>query len=85
VWDKNTGKPVYNAIVWQSRQTMEICDALKAKGLADTFRRKTGLVIDAYFSAPRSSGSSTMSPAPGKKPKAATSFSAPLIPGSSGN
>ncbi len=50
VWDKNTGKPVYNAIVWQSRQTMEICDALKAKGLADTFRRKTGLVIDAYFS-----------------------------------
>ncbi len=50
VWDKTTGKPVYNAIVWQSRQTMEICDALKAKGLADTFRHKTGLVIDAYFS-----------------------------------
>jgi glycerol kinase len=50
VWDKATGKPVYNAIVWQSRQTMEICDALKAKGLADTFRHKTGLVIDAYFS-----------------------------------
>ncbi len=50
VWDKNTGKPVYNAIVCQSRQPKEICDALKAKGLADTFRRKTGLVIDAYFS-----------------------------------
>ena len=50
VWDKTTGKPVHNAIVWQSRQTMEICDALKAKGLADTFRHKTGLVIDAYFS-----------------------------------
>lgn len=50
VWEKATGKPVYNAIVWQSRQTMEICDALKAKGLADTFRHKTGLVIDAYFS-----------------------------------
>jgi glycerol kinase len=50
VWDKTTGKPVYNAIVWQSRQTMEICDALKAKGLAETFRHKTGLVIDAYFS-----------------------------------
>jgi glycerol kinase len=50
VWDRTTGKPVHNAIVWQSRQTMEICDALKAKGLADTFRRKTGLVIDAYFS-----------------------------------
>jgi glycerol kinase len=50
VWDAATGKPVYNAIVWQSRQTMDICDALKAKGLADTFRQKTGLVIDAYFS-----------------------------------
>ena len=50
VWDKNTGKPVYNAIVWQSRQTAEICDGLKAKGLVDEFREKTGLVIDAYFS-----------------------------------
>ncbi len=50
VWDKNTGKPVYNAIVWQSRQTMEICDALKAKGLNDKVREKTGLLIDAYFS-----------------------------------
>ncbi|WP_196605890.1 glycerol kinase GlpK [Pectinatus haikarae] len=50
VWDKTTGQPVYNAIVWQSRQTMEICDELKAKGLADTFHKKTGLLIDAYFS-----------------------------------
>ena len=50
VWNKNTGKPVYNAIVWQSRQTMEICDALKKKGLEASFRKKTGLVIDAYFS-----------------------------------
>ena len=50
VWDKNTGKPVYNAIVWQSRQTMDICNDLKAKGLEDTFRQKTGLVVDAYFS-----------------------------------
>lgn len=50
VWDKTTGKPVYNAIVWQSRQTMDICNDLKAKGLEDTFRKKTGLVIDAYFS-----------------------------------
>lgn len=50
VWDKYTGKPVYNAIVWQSRQTMEICDALKVKGLAPLFRAKTGLVVDAYFS-----------------------------------
>ncbi|MBP2664839.1 MAG: glpK [Firmicutes bacterium] len=50
VWDKTTGKPVYNAIVWQSRQTMDICNELKAKGLEDTFRQKTGLVVDAYFS-----------------------------------
>jgi len=50
VWDKNTGKPIYNAIVWQSRQTAEICDELKNKGLNDTFRNKTGLLIDAYFS-----------------------------------
>ncbi|CRK83089.1 glycerol kinase GlpK [Neobacillus massiliamazoniensis] len=50
VWDKETGQPVYNAIVWQSRQTSEICEDLKAKGLNDTFRAKTGLLIDAYFS-----------------------------------
>ena len=50
VWEKATGKPVYNAIVWQSRQTMTICDDIKAKGLADKFRQKTGLVVDAYFS-----------------------------------
>lgn len=50
VWDKNTGKPVYNAIVWQSRQTAGICEELKAKGLESMFRYKTGLVVDAYFS-----------------------------------
>ncbi|KWW12624.1 glycerol kinase [Peribacillus simplex] len=50
VWDKETGVPVYNAIVWQSRQTSEICDELKEKGLNDLFRDKTGLLIDAYFS-----------------------------------
>ena len=50
VWDKETGDPVYNAIVWQCRRTSEYCDELKAKGLVDTFREKTGLVIDAYFS-----------------------------------
>jgi glycerol kinase len=51
VWDKNTGIPVYNAIVWQSRQSAPICDDLKARNLADLIRNKTGLVIDAYFSA----------------------------------
>ena len=50
VWDKNTGEPVYNAIVWQCRRTSEYCDSLKEKGLTDTIREKTGLVIDAYFS-----------------------------------
>ena len=51
LWDKNTGEPVYNAIVWQCRRTSEYCDSLKEQGLTEKFRRKTGLVIDAYFSA----------------------------------
>ncbi len=50
VWDKNTGKPVYNAIVWQSRQTVDICEDLKEKGYSEMVREKTGLLIDAYFS-----------------------------------
>jgi glycerol kinase len=50
VWDKATGEPVYNAIVWQCRRTSEFCDSLKEKGLVDKVRSKTGLVIDAYFS-----------------------------------
>ncbi len=50
VWDRNTGKPIYNAIVWQDRRTANFCDDLKAKGLATTIQQKTGLVVDAYFS-----------------------------------
>ncbi|RSL33104.1 glycerol kinase [Salibacterium salarium] len=50
IWDKETGKPIYNAVVWQSRQTAEVCEELREKGLNDTFRKKTGLLIDAYFS-----------------------------------
>lgn len=50
IWNKNTGKPVCNAIVWQCRRTADISDQLKAKGLEDEIREKTGLVIDAYFS-----------------------------------
>lgn len=50
VWNKHTGEPVYNAIVWQSRQSIDICESLKAKGLNEKFRNKTGLLIDAYFS-----------------------------------
>lgn len=50
VWEKETGRPVYNAIVWQSRQTADICEELKAAGHSDMVRDKTGLLIDAYFS-----------------------------------
>ncbi|MEQ1553025.1 MAG: glycerol kinase GlpK [Ferruginibacter sp.] len=50
VWDRNTSKPIYNAIVWQDRRTANFCDELKEKGLAKTIQQKTGLVIDAYFS-----------------------------------
>lgn len=51
VWNKKTGKPVYNAIVWQCRRTAETCEKLKADGLADMIYEKTGLIPDAYFSA----------------------------------
>ncbi len=51
VWDKETGEPVYNAIVWQCRRTSAIADELKKQGLEDSYRKKTGLIIDAYFSA----------------------------------
>jgi len=51
VWDKNTGKPVYNAIVWQDKRTSEICDNLKVSSQADYINESTGLVIDSYFSA----------------------------------
>ncbi len=50
VWDRKTGEPVYHAIVWQCRRTSEYCDSLKEKGLAEEYRKKSGLVIDAYFS-----------------------------------
>ncbi len=50
LWDKNTGKPLYNAIVWQDKRTAGICDELKAKGLSDYVKTNTGLVIDSYFS-----------------------------------
>ena len=64
VWDKNTGEPVYNAIVWQCRRTAPICDDLKAKGWTDKIRSKTGLVIDAYFSGTKVKWILTMEPAP---------------------
>jgi glycerol kinase len=50
VWDRNTGEPIYNAIVWQDRRTASFCDELKAKGIDKLIQQKTGLVVDAYFS-----------------------------------
>ncbi len=51
LWDKTTGKPLHNAIVWQDRRTAEMCDRLRAEGQAEVIEQKTGLVLDAYFSA----------------------------------
>jgi glycerol kinase len=51
IWERATGKPIYNAIVWQDRRTASICDELRRRGLEDSIRHKTGLLIDAYFSA----------------------------------
>jgi glycerol kinase len=50
IWDKNTGKPIHNAIVWQCRRTAEICNELKTRGLEQYIKENTGLVVDAYFS-----------------------------------
>lgn len=50
IWDRETGEPIYNAIVWQDRRTAKFCDQLRADGLVETFKKKTGLIIDAYFS-----------------------------------
>jgi len=50
IWNKETGKPIYHGLVWQSRQTSELCEQLKAEGHEETFNKKTGLVIDPYFS-----------------------------------
>src|SRR5258705_12199738 len=51
VWDRETGEPVYNAIVWQDRRTAEYCERLKAEGAGEMIQARTGLLIDAYFSA----------------------------------
>jgi glycerol kinase len=50
IWDKRTGKPIHNAIVWQCRRTASICDVLKKNGLENRIHQKTGLAVDAYFS-----------------------------------
>ena len=85
VWDRDTGEPVYHAIVWQCRRTSEYCDELKARGLTDLIRQKTGLVIDATFRPQSSSGSWTTCPACARVPSAATCCSARWRRGSSGS
>lgn len=84
VWDKNTGKPIYNAIVWQCRRTAPICDQLTADGLGPYVKEKTGLLIDAYFPARRSSGSSITFRVRASAPSAASCCSAMWTRGSSG-
>ncbi|MDD5270444.1 MAG: glycerol kinase GlpK [Candidatus Omnitrophica bacterium] len=70
LWDRKTGKPVYNAIVWQCRRTAGICEKLKKQGYAGLFRRKTGLVIDAYFSGTKIKWLlSNLSPSAAKRPR----------------
>jgi glycerol kinase len=69
VWDRTTGAPVYNAIVWQDRRTAQICDDLRAQGKDQTIQQKTGLVLDAYFSATKVQW--ILNNVPGAKEKAA--------------
>ena len=85
VWDKNTGDPVYNAIVWQSRQTAPICEDLKARGWSMNSVKRRAWSSTPTSRARRSNGFWTMSKAPGKKPKKAISSSGPSTAGWSGN
>jgi glycerol kinase len=80
VWDRKTGVPVGNAIVWQDRRTAGICDRLKTEGLEPLIKQKTGLVVDAYFSGSKS-GFDNVEGAR-QKPKMALWYLARLIPGS---
>ncbi|WP_282456963.1 FGGY family carbohydrate kinase [Chitinophaga sedimenti] len=84
VWDRETGKPLYHAIVWQDRRTAGYCDELRQQGLADKFREKTGLIIDAYFSGTKTAGYSRTWKAPVKWRKKAAWRSERSIAGWSG-
>ena len=87
MWDRKTGQPIHNAIVWQDRRTAALCDRLKREGHGSTsIRRKTGLVIDAYFSGTKLRW--MLDNVPGARaaaPSAASSPSAPSTPGCSGS
>jgi glycerol kinase len=84
VWNKNTGEPYHNAIVWQDTRTDAICEALKAEGLEEVFRKKTGLPFPPTSPAPSSSGSWTTSPGCGRRRSGGMPSSARWTPGSSG-
>ncbi len=81
LWDRETGEPVYNAIVWQDRRTAGICDELKAEGAEPLIRGKTGLVIDAYFSGSKLPGFWTTFPARAGAPRLENWPLAPWIAG----
>lgn len=81
IWDKNTGQPIYHAIVWQSKQTAALADQLTADGYDDMIHEKTGLIIDSYFQQPRSSGFWIMFPVPVRKLIMATFYLEPLTLG----
>ncbi len=84
VWDRHTGKPVYNAIVWQCRRTAAECDRLISEGFDEYIKEKTGLLIDAYFSATKSAGFSIMCPAHAARRSRVICSSERSTPGSSG-
>ena len=82
VWDRETGEPVYNAIVWQDRRTADYCEPLKEQGAGETIQAKTGLLIDAYFSASKIRWILDNVPARARRaPTPASSRSAPSTPG----
>lgn len=85
VWDRETGEPICHAIVWQCRRTSEYCDELKARGLTEKFRQKTGLIIDAYFSATKLKWILDHIPGARERPSGENCSSAPWRPGSSGS
>jgi glycerol kinase len=81
VWDRETGEPIYNAIVWQDRRTADYCERLKAQGAGETIQAKTGLLIDAYFSASKIRWISTTCRERRRAPTPASSLSAPSTRG----
>ncbi len=74
IWDKNTGEPIMNSIVWQCRRTANICDDLKARGWGEKIRKKTGVVCDAYFSGTKIKWMLDNVPGGAKRPKRRSAF-----------